>query len=170
MTLQEILKGQSLNEEQINKIVHKMEQNKIYTTSLENAEIRYGKVQNDLNTMKAAFETEKQTMKTAFEQEKADIQKKADAQLKQARVTAQIVSDYKPKDVNDIMSQIDFEKISIDGDKIVGLTEQVDPIKEAKAYLFESEKAPGASGLTHGEGGSDLSAIRKAFGLADKKE
>lgn len=110
------------------------------------------------------------TMKTAFEQEKADIQKKADAQLKQARVTAQIISDYKPKDVKDILAHIDFEKISADGDKLVGLKEQVDPIKEAKAYLFESEKTPGASGLEHGGNDSDLSAIRKAFGLADKKE
>jgi hypothetical protein len=41
MTLQEILKSQGLTDEQIEKVVGEMKQNKIFTTGLENADIRY---------------------------------------------------------------------------------------------------------------------------------
>lgn len=41
MTLQEILKSQGLTDKQIEKVVGEMKQNKIFTTGLENADIRY---------------------------------------------------------------------------------------------------------------------------------
>lgn len=116
-----------------------------------------------------ALKTQIDTMKTAFEQEKAQIQKDADSKLKKARVTAHIISEYHPKDVADILAHIDMDKVSEDGDKLVGLKEQIDPIKETKAYLFENEQNHSASGLTHGNNEDDYSAVRKAFGLKDKK-
>lgn len=111
-------------------------------------------------------------MQTDFETEKNQIKADAAETLKKAKVTAQIMSDYHPKDVNDILTHIDFAKITEDGDKLIGVKEQVDPLKESKAYLFEDEKkGGGASGMKHGDGGDDYSAIRKAFGLKsnDKK-
>lgn len=54
MTLQEILKSQGLNDEQIEKVVGEMKQNKIFTTNLENADIRY----NDLKSKLDAKTTE----------------------------------------------------------------------------------------------------------------
>ena len=117
-----------------------------------------------------ALRTQIDTMKNAFEQEKAQIQQDANSKLKKARVTAQIISEYHPKDVADILTHIDLEKVSEDGDKLVGLKEQVDPIKETKAYLFDDEKERGASGLAHGGEKDDFSAVRKAFGLKEKKE
>lgn len=47
MTLQEILKAQGLTEEQIDKVVGEMRQNKIFTTSEENLDTRYGKLKTD---------------------------------------------------------------------------------------------------------------------------
>lgn len=51
MTLQEILKSQGLNEEQIQKVVGEMKQNKIYTASEENLDIRYGKLKTDFDSL-----------------------------------------------------------------------------------------------------------------------
>ena len=51
MTLQEILKSQGLSEEQIQKIVGEMKQNKIFTASEENLDIRYGKLKTDFDSL-----------------------------------------------------------------------------------------------------------------------
>lgn len=47
MTLQEILKAQGLTEEQIAKVIGDMKQNKIFTASEENLDVRYGKLKTD---------------------------------------------------------------------------------------------------------------------------
>lgn len=47
MTLQEILKAQGLSDEQIEKVVGEMKQNKIFTATEENLDIRYGKLKGD---------------------------------------------------------------------------------------------------------------------------
>lgn len=47
MTLQEILKAQGLTDEQITKVIGEMKQNKIFTASEENLDVRYGKLKTD---------------------------------------------------------------------------------------------------------------------------
>lgn len=47
MTLQEILKAQGLNDEQVEKVVGEMKQNKIFTSSEENLDTRYAKLKTD---------------------------------------------------------------------------------------------------------------------------
>ena len=47
MTLEEILKSQGLNDEQVASIVGEMKQNKIFTASEENLDVRYGKLKAD---------------------------------------------------------------------------------------------------------------------------
>ena len=47
MTLEEILKSQGLNDEQVESIVGEMKQNKIFTASEENLDVRYGKLKTD---------------------------------------------------------------------------------------------------------------------------
>ena len=44
---EELLKKQGLTDEQVNAILSGMKENKIYTTSLENAEVRYNKLKDD---------------------------------------------------------------------------------------------------------------------------
>lgn len=56
MTLSEILKGQGMTDEQIDKVISEMKQNKIFTTALENADIRY----NDLKGKHEALAREHQ--------------------------------------------------------------------------------------------------------------
>ena len=51
MTLQEILKAQGLSDEQIEKVIGEMKQNKIFTANEENLDIRYGKLKGDHETL-----------------------------------------------------------------------------------------------------------------------
>lgn len=52
MTLQEILKAQSLTDEQIEKVIGEMKQNKIFTAAEENLDIRYKDLQGKFDTKK----------------------------------------------------------------------------------------------------------------------
>ena len=90
-------------------------------------------------------------------------------QLKLSAVKTEITTKYKPKDVNDIMPHIDMSKVTLDKDTITGLTEQIDPLKESKAYLFGEDKKK-KSGLDHDDTGDDDAKLRAAFGLSTKKE
>ena len=51
MTLQELLKAQNLTDEQVKGILDAMKQNKIYTASEENLDVRYGKLKTDHDAM-----------------------------------------------------------------------------------------------------------------------
>lgn len=107
------------------------------------------------------------SLKSTYEAEKADLKNQYEEQLKQSKIRAGIIENYKPKDVNDILSHIDMSKIKIDEDKITGLKEQVDALKETKAYYFEEDNG-GSTGLDHGGKTQDYNQIRRAMGLKDK--
>lgn len=51
MTLQEILKAKGLSDEDIESVVGEMKQNKIFTASEENLDIRYGKLKGDFENL-----------------------------------------------------------------------------------------------------------------------
>jgi len=77
---------------------------------------------------------------------------------------------------------LDMSLIKMDGDNLLGLTEQLDNLKQSDAYLFEEEKQEptnkgGARFFTGGnhsgnEGSPDkfMSALMKGAGLENKKE
>ena len=77
---------------------------------------------------------------------------------------------------------LDMSVIKLDGDKLLGLTEQLDTLKESDAYLFETEqKADGnkqggafvfSTGGTHEGGGNTdafTNALMKGAGLDSSK-
>lgn len=77
---------------------------------------------------------------------------------------------------------LDMSVIKMDGENLIGLTEQLDKLKESDGYLFDIEKKKepegkgGAfffkTGGTHaGEGGTDafMSALMKGAGLEENK-
>lgn len=53
MTLQEILRAKGMSNEDIESVVGEMKQNKIFTASEENLDIRYGKLKGDFDTLTA---------------------------------------------------------------------------------------------------------------------
>lgn len=96
---------------------------------------------------------------------KADYEK----QLKRSTVINEIQNKYHPKDVNDIIPHIDMEKISVENDNIVGLTEQITPLTESKAYLFGNEPQQNKSGLEHDNKDYDTARLEAAFGITKKE-
>ncbi len=51
-----------------------------------------------------------------------------------------------PKDVKDILPHIDSEIVKIEDDAVIGLTEQIEKLKEEKSYLFKEETPAGTGG------------------------
>lgn len=91
------------------------------------------------------------------------------------------VMKYKPKNPELVIASLDKSIIKRDGDKIIGLTEQLDKRKESDGYLFEAETKDdpdndGAyffnTGGNHGNGGGGdkfLSGLMKGAGLEENK-
>lgn len=92
MTLQEILRAQGLTDEQIEKVVGEMKQNKIFTASEENLDTRYGKLKTDHDTTTKQL-TEAQTLIEQMKKDAGDnsaLQTKiADYETKVATLTAE---------------------------------------------------------------------------------
>ena len=73
-----------------------------------------------------------------------------------------------PKDVNDIMKFVDPSKVSIDGDNLIGLNEQLDAIKESKSYLFNGqekvvETSVNVAGIKGASGNAMQDMVNQAF-------
>lgn len=74
------------------------------------------------------------------------------------------------KDVDLARHLIDTSVIKVDGDKVLGLSEQLEKVKTDKAFLFSDEPAASAridTGLDHGEASDSISdaQIRAVMGL-----
>lgn len=70
---------------------------------------------------------------------------------------------------------LDMSIIKLDGEKLVGLSEQIESLKESDAYLFEEEAGSGATvttGGSHNDKQTDvfMSALMKGAGLEMKGE
>lgn len=53
------------------------------------------------------------------------------------------LKDAKAKNIKAVKALLDLEKISLDGDKIIGLDEQLEGLKESDPYLFGQDKLSG---------------------------
>lgn len=79
-----------------------------------------------------------------------------EAELKQIKFDATLekkLGDYKPKNLGILKKVLEMDKISLDGENLLGLDEQITKLKESDAYLF-GEETPGGTGNLGG--GTDL--------------
>lgn len=126
------------------------------------------RVQKALDTAKTKWQGEADT--AAATAQASAIKEATDplhAKIKDLVISAEATK-YGAKDPADILPLLDREKVTIDGDKVDGLTDQFDAIKEKKAYLFHGEEPPkGKSGLPHGgsDPKDDDERLRRAMGL-----
>jgi hypothetical protein len=67
-----------------------------------------------------ALQNQIDKLKTDFENQRSDLVKNYEAQIKKSKIENRIISDYKPKDINDILPHLDFEKIKVNDDGING--------------------------------------------------
>ena len=115
-----------------------------------------------------ALKQEIENIKNTNQNEVANITAQYEAKLKNAAVMAELTK-AGANDPNDILPHLNMEAITVNDKGIVGLTDQLEPIKTAKPYLFKGEPKPGASGLNHGNSGGDntaeLNKMRAVMGL-----
>ncbi|CEQ09745.1 minor structural GP20 protein [[Clostridium] sordellii] len=165
MKLAEILKNQGLSDEQINKIIADMKENKVYTTYIENVDEKYSKLETEKNNLKGQLDTANTTIKdlkkdnkdnetlqnTIKEHEKTIENLKKDNAGKIKRLTLDNAISSKLSKVDDkykklLESQFDREKMTINEDgTITGLDEQYKTISETYSEWF-GDKIPNNTG------------------------
>lgn len=69
----------------------------------------------------------------------SDFEKQQQIMNKQHKIDVGLLKS-KPKNLKALKALIDTNKVSIDGDNIIGLSEQITALQKSDAYLFESKK------------------------------
>ena len=163
--IQEILKNNGLNEDQITNILNSMKESKVYTTKHENIDERY----NKLKTQKTELETQIKERDTQL----ADLSKNnkdnesllnqiKDLQALNKQTTTdyenkinQIQFDYalegaltnaKSKNNKALKALLNMDNIKYQEGKLEGLQEQIEALQKDASYLFDLETTPQSTG------------------------
>lgn len=108
----------------------------------------------------AALKQELENLKNTNQTEVANLTAQYESKLKTAAVMAELTK-AGANDPADILPHLNMDAITVNDKGIVGLSDQLEPIKTAKPYLFKGETKPGASGLDHGKSGDNTAEINK---------
>lgn len=160
MTLEELLKEQGLSDEQIKAITASMKENKIYTASEENLDIRYGKLKTDYDTLNTQhgestklIEQLKKDAKndealqgkiTAYETQVADLQKELDEARLESAIKVALMN-AKTDDVGYMAFKLkEGGALELDEDgNIKGIDEKISNLKTQYPTHFDSGNNPG---------------------------
>ncbi len=180
MTLQEILKAKGLSDEDIQSVIGEMKQNKIFTASEENLDIRYGKLKGDFDNLTKQHGESTQLIEqlkkdnagneglqqkiTDYEKTVADLTKeneqlKVDSALKIALLEAKVTDvDYltfKIKEKGEV-------KLGDDG-KIKGIDDTIAALKTQfpQHFASESKKKIDENKLPNGDDGNGDGMTKK---------
>lgn len=107
-----------------------------------------------------ALKQELENLKTTNQTEVANLTAQYESKLKNAAVMAELTK-AGANDPKDIIPHLNMDAITVSDNGIVGLSDQLEPIKTAKPYLFKGDVKPGASGLEHGKGGDNIAELNK---------
>jgi len=111
----------------------------------------------DVEGIKAASEKYKSDYEAAVAKSQADMSKlKFDFALDKALVTA------KARNPKAVKALLDVDKLKLDGDTLIGLKEQLDPIATSDAYLFDTEETDPAVKFVKG-GGAPAGGVKNPW-------
>lgn len=163
--IQEILKNNGLNDEQVNSILGAMKEAKVYTTKLENIDERY----NKLKTQKTELETQlkdRDVQLTELSKNNKDNNELL-TQIKDLQaLNKQTATDYeskinkmqfdyaldgalssaKCKNNKALKALLDMDSIKYQEGKLDGLDGQLETLQKDAGYLFDLDTAPGNTG------------------------
>lgn len=154
----EFLKELGLSQEQIDQIM--AENGKDIAAEQAKAAAKDGELTKANETIKGLQETVKKYDGADPEQLKkslADLQKKYDADINQTKLESALelaLVQSKARNTKAVRALLNQETIKLDGDKLLGLDDQLADLKKEAVYLFEEEAAKTeikASGGEHKE-------------------
>ncbi|UBK38676.1 phage scaffolding protein [Clostridium perfringens] len=157
MKFEDLLKAQGLTDEQIKAVMGAMKKEKIYTTTLENAEERYNKLKGQKEDLDEQIKTANNTIKDLKKNnaDNEELQKtikqhedtiktlKTDSETKIRNLALDsainnALTKAKAKHSDLLSSKIDRDKLVINEDgTVTGLDEQIKGFKETYKDLFE---------------------------------
>ncbi|ELC8464955.1 phage scaffolding protein [Clostridium perfringens] len=157
MKFEELLKAQGLTDEQIKAIIGAMKKEKIYTTTIENAEDRYNKLKGQKDDLEGQLKTSNETIKELKKNnaDNEELQKtikqheetiktlKTDSETKIRNLTLDstinnALTKAKAKHSDLLASKFDRDKLVINEDgTVTGLDEQLKGFKETYKDMFE---------------------------------
>ncbi len=155
MTIQELLKAQGLDDATITKVTNAMKENKIFTSSEENLDIRYGKLKTDSENQASQL---KEAQKLIEEMKKSttgneDLQKKVTeyetqvANLSKQLSATKVASALKVALLSEKAKDIDYLTFKLkeggeieldDKDQIKGWSEKIASLKKQFPNQFEA--------------------------------
>ena len=182
--IQEILKNNGLNEDQITNILNSMKEAKIYTTKHENIDERYNKLKTQKNELESQIK-ERDTQLADLSKSNKDneglLNQIKDLQALNKQTTTdyenkinQMQFDYalegalnnaKSKNNKALKALLDMNSIKYQEGKLEGLQEQIEALQKDASYLFNLEAAPSSTGSIgqFGRNGGKFGVTKKEF-------
>ena len=180
----EILKKCGIEEEKANEVVKAMNEAKIYTTNLENVDVRYNKLQEQKKQLEEASKNYEEKLKE-LSKNNADVEA-LNKMIEQLQLSnKQLVDTHseemynlqfdfalenalnnaKSKNNKALKALLDMDSIKYQDGKFDGLQEQIEVLQKDASYLFGLETAPANTGGL-GSFGRNSSSENDAFLIA----
>lgn len=161
----EVLKKCGVEEDKANEIVKAMGEAKIYTTNLENVDVRYNKLQEQKKQLEEASKTYQKQLEKLTKND-ADVEalnklveqlqlsnKELETNHKQEMDRLQFnfaldsaLTNAKSKNNKALKALLDMNSIKYQEGKFEGLQEQIEALQKDASYLFDLNTAPANTG------------------------
>ena len=180
----EILKNCGVEEEKANEIVKAMSEAKIYTTSLENVDVRYNKLQEQKKQLEEASKNYEKQLKD-LTKNNADVEA-LNKLVEQLQLSNKELEDNHSKEMYNLQfnfalenalnsaksknnkalkALLDMNSIKYQEGKLNGLHEQIEALQKDASYLFDLDNTPGNTGGlgNFGRGNNSPTITREQF-------
>ena len=161
----EVLKNCGVEEEKANEIVKAMNEAKIYTTNLENVDVRYNKLQEQKKQLEEASKTYQKQLEE-LTKNNADVEalNKLVEQLQLSNKELEenhskemhnlqfnfalegALTNAKSKNNKALKALLNMDNIKYQEGKLEGLQEQIEALQKDASYLFDLETTPASTG------------------------
>ncbi len=165
----EILKKCGIDETKANEVLSAMKEANIHTTSLENADVRYNKLQEQKKQLEEASKNYEKQLKELSKNNADNEELKK--QLEQLQLSNKELEEKHSKEMNKLQfdyaldgalskakcknnkalkALLDMENIKYQEGKLEGLESQIENLQKEASYLFDIEANPGGKGFNPG--------------------
>lgn len=164
--IKEILKKSGLEDNQVEAILNSMKEAKIYTSNLENIDVRYGKLKDKVSQLEETNKNYEVQIKDLSKNNKDNSE--LQAQIEQLQLSNKeliekhtkemyekdfnsaldkTLSSAKCKNIKSVRALLDMDSIKYQEGKLEGLEEQIEVLRKSDSYLFEETSPTNTGGL-----------------------